>query len=94
MSSRSTEQQQETDARRFIFGCYARSFSPPRIQKLADRLTNLDRLGACCLAVEIDQAIGAAASEQLLAKISSRNSHKLPRVAITTTKKKAASLGD
>jgi len=68
-----TEQQQETDARRFIFGCYARSFSPPRIQKLADRLTNLDRLGACCLANEIDNVIGAAASQKLLQTISSRS---------------------
>jgi len=69
MSSRSTEQQQETDARRFIFGIYARSFSPPRIQKLADLLIGLDRLGACRLANEIDQVIGSVASEKLLSQL-------------------------
>ena len=70
MSSGSTEQQQETDARRFIFGIYARSFSPPRIQTLADSLTDLDRLAACRVATEIDNAIGAAASQKLLETIS------------------------
>ena len=56
MSSLSTEQQQEIDTRRFIFGAYARGFSSPRIQRLGDALTNLDALAACVLAVEIDNA--------------------------------------
>ena len=70
MLSRSTQREQEIKAERFIFGCYARSFSPPRIRNLADALTNLDTLGACVLASEIDHVIGEAASEKLLQTIS------------------------
>ena len=69
-----TKREQEIDdVRRFIFGIYARSFSPPRIQKLADALTNLDPLGACRVANEIDNVIGAAASQKLLKNISSHS---------------------
>ena len=68
-----TKREQEIDVRRFIFGIFARSFSPPRIQTLCDSLTDLDRLAACRLATEIDNAIGAAASEKLLKIISSHS---------------------
>src|SRR5258708_7270728 len=73
--SSSLRREMAEQTKRDIFGIYARSFSPPRIQKLADALINLDRLSACRLATEIDSAIGAAASEKLLKNISS------PRIA-------------
>ena len=91
MSSRSTEQQREIDVQRFIFGLYARSFSSPRIQKLADAITDLDRLAATGVAREIDNAIGADASQKLLETISSHSNRCRERV---TRRKKAASLGD
>ena len=68
-----TKREQEIDVRRLIFGIYACSFSPPRVQKLCDALTNLDQLDACRLANEIDTVIGAAASEKLLKTISSHS---------------------
>jgi len=73
MSSVSTEQQQEIEARRFIFGLYAFAFSSPRVQKLAEVLVSLDKLAAVRLASEIDSAIGAARAEKLLKTISSHS---------------------
>jgi len=61
----------ERDTERLVFGWFARGFSRPRVQKLCDAFTGLDQLDACRLAAEIDEALGAAASNKILAKLSS-----------------------
>jgi len=52
--------------KRDINGSYAFAFSPPRIQQLCGVITGLDRLAACRVAGEIDNAIGSNATEKLL----------------------------
>ena len=87
MKTNLTEQQEEVDTQRLIFGWYRRSFSRPRVRELADRLVDLDLLDACRLAAEIDEALGAAASNKILAKLSSPiRSQAAKRIAINQTK--------
>ncbi len=69
MLSRSTEREQEIKAERFIFGLYARGFSPPRIKRLADAITDLDALAACRVAVDLDHTVGAFATEKFLSRL-------------------------
>ena len=88
MSSRLTERRQEIEARRFIFGCYARSFSPPRIQQLCDALVGLDRLGACRLASDIDQALGSVATEKILSQLETAAASAITREGRKAARKK------
>ena len=70
---------------RDILSSYARAFSPPRVQQLCDALIGLDRLGACRLASEIDEALGRNATEKVLEHIA--NSKPLPVGSAITRKR-------